>query len=238
MSRTIIAFIVFSLLGLIVIQVGLLRIGQMTEMEKYDTEVKAVMHNVRTDLYRNTPLSERIANLSKDIDQRSIFNSDSLPYQTLKEIDTLLKEQLAARGISVDYSFALTDKENNLLLTSNNFDANRFHFNRYTARLGMAETICKCPILLHFYQKNIYSYLFSQLAYLLIPSLLFLFTIVTGFSFLIYTLNRQRRLLTIKNDFINNLTHELKTPVFSISLLVKVFKENLKIIRRKNWKVI
>jgi two-component system phosphate regulon sensor histidine kinase PhoR len=32
----------------------------------------------------------------------------------------------------------------------------------------------------------------------------------------------------VKNDFINNLTHELKTPVFSISLLTKVFKEHLK----------
>lgn len=228
MNRTVITFIVLSLLGLVVIQVGLLRVGQMTEMKKYDTEVQAIMHNVRTDLYKNTALSEKIATLNKDIDQRTIFNNDSLPFQTLKEIDTLLKTQLAARGISVDYSFALTDKENALLLTSDNFDRSRFKFNRYTARLGMAERICDCSILLHFHQKNLYSYLFSQLAYLMIPSLLFLLIIIAGFSFLIYNLNRQKRLLTIKNDFINNLTHELKTPVFSISLLAKVFRENLK----------
>ena len=41
-------------------------------------------------------------------------------------------------------------------------------------------------------------------------------------------MNRQKKLLAIKNDFINNLTHELKTPVFSISLLTKVFEERLK----------
>ena len=228
MNRTLIAFIVLSLLGLIIIQAGFLRIGLMKEKEVYDTEIKAIMHNVRTNLYSNSALSQKIAHLNKDFDQRAIFNKDSLPYQTLKEIDTLLKEQLSARGIAVDFSFALTDESNNLLLTSTNFDIDQFKFNRYAARLSMAEIICRCKVLLHFHQKNLYNYLFSQLAYLLVPSLLFLLIIVGGFSFLIYNLNRQKQLLTIKNDFINNLTHELKTPVFSISLLAKVFKENLK----------
>lgn len=230
MSKTVIGFIVFSLLGLIVIQVWLLRIGQMTEIERYDSEVRAVMYNVRTDLYENTKLSEKIAAISReqDIDQRTIFNNDSLPANTLKEIDTLLREQLAARGISVDYAFALTNEKNNLLLESQNFDSQEFVFNRYATRLGLVETMCNCSVLLHFYQKNFNSYLFRQLAYLLIPSLLFLLTIVAGFSFLIYSLNKQKRLLVIKNDFINNLTHELKTPVFSISLIAKVFKESLK----------
>jgi two-component system phosphate regulon sensor histidine kinase PhoR len=228
MNRTVITFIVLSLLGLIIIQIGLLRIGQITEMERYDTEVSAVMHNVRADLYKNDALSKKIANLSKDIDKRTIFNNDSLPFRTLKEIDTLLKEQLSMRGIGVDYAFALTDKNKNLILTSENFAPETFKYGRYVARLGTAEKICDCDILLHFHQKNLYRYLFSRLAYLLIPSLLFLIIIIGGFSLLIYTINRQKLLLTVKNDFINNLTHELKTPVFSISLLTKVFKEHLK----------
>lgn len=230
MSKTVIGCIVFSLLGLIFIQVGLLRIGQMTEMERYDSEVRAAMHNVRTDLYENTVLSKKIATISreKDVDKRTIFNNDSLPFHTIKEIDTLIKTQLSARGISVDYAFVLTDEKNNLLLESQNFDSTQFVFNRYANRLGLVGAMCDCNVLLHFYQKNFNAYLFRQLAYLLIPSLLFLLTIVAGFSFLVYSLNKQKRLLTIKNDFINNLTHELKTPVFSISLIAKVFKESLR----------
>jgi len=92
----------------------------------------------------------------------------------------------------------------------------------------LVNELCQCDVTLHFYQKTLVTYYFSRLAYLLIPSLLFLLIIVGGFSFLIYTINKQKRLLTIKNDFINNLTHELKTPVFSISLIAKVFKESLK----------
>ena len=235
MSRAIITFIVLSLLGLIIIQANMLRIGHTTEAEKYDAEVSAIMYNISTDLFENTQLSRKIAQLSQesDIDKRTIYSNDSLPFYTVKEIDTLFKEQLAARGISVDYAFALTDEKNQLILNSPNFDANRFKFNRYARPLGLVKRICNCEVLIHFYQKNLNTYLFGQLAYLLIPSFLFLLMIIAGFSLLIYTVNRQKRLLVIKNDFINNLTHELKTPVFSISLLTKVFRERLKLNQTK-----
>ena len=77
MSRTVIAFIVLSLLGLIVIQVGMLRIGLIKESESYKSEVSAVMLDVSTKLFEDTKLSEQIATLSKeaDVDKRTIFNT-------------------------------------------------------------------------------------------------------------------------------------------------------------------
>ncbi len=230
MNRTIITFIVVSLLGLITIQVGLLNIGLRMEKEKYTKEIDAVLYSIKSHLYTDTELSQQIAKLQIDLDEKGMLTADSLPEQTLRAIDTLLKEQLAKRGISADFSFALTDTKNQLLLTSGAFNAETFPLHRHTVRFGsLVEVFCGCNILLHFNQTNLYAYLFGQLAYLLIPSLLFLLIIVGGFSFLIYNTNRQKRLLNIKNDFINNLTHELKTPVFSISLLTKVFRERLKL---------
>lgn len=229
MSKTLITFIVLSLLGLIAIQVGFLRIGLSMEKEKYDKEVKSILHEIKSHLYEDTELSSKIGLLASDSARQYTLYHDSLPEYTIKELDTLLKEQLAARGINVNFSFALTNTKNNVLLNSENFNGVYFNFNQYSMRMGgLVETICSCHVILHFQQTNLYNYLFSQLAYLLVPSLFFLLIIVIGFSFLIYNLNRQRRLLTVKNDFINNLTHELKTPVFSISLLAKVFRENLR----------
>ncbi len=229
MSRTIITFIIVSLLGLIVIQAGLLNIGLQMEKENYDTEVKAVLYSIRSHLITDRELSQQIAQLHIDWKEKGVLTADSLPEQTVRALDTLLKEQLAKRGISADFSFALTDAKNQLLLNGGLFNAEAFPFNQHTVRFGSSiEALCNCNVLLHFHQTNLYSYLFGQLAYLLVPSILFFLLILGGFSFLIYNLNRQKRLLTIKNDFINNLTHELKTPVFSISLLTKVFKERLK----------
>jgi len=120
MSRTVIAFIVLSLLGLIIIQVGMLRIGLIKESESYNSEVSAVMLDVSTKLFEDTKLSEQIATLSKetDIDKRTIFNTDSLPFSTRKKIDLLFKKQLEAREISVGFAFALTDSDKNIILTA------------------------------------------------------------------------------------------------------------------------
>ncbi|MEM1123649.1 MAG: hypothetical protein AAGJ18_24640, partial [Bacteroidota bacterium] len=176
MSKTIIGCIVFSLLGLIVIQIGMLRIGFKKEMIGYDSEARDIMRNVSIGLFNNTELNQDIATLSREVDveKRTIFTSDSLPFATQQRIDFLFKKQLAARDIAVEYAFAITDEKNNLILGSENFNADQFKFNFYTRPLGVANEICQCDLRLHFHQKSLSSYLFSRLAYLLIPSLLFL----------------------------------------------------------------
>ena len=49
-------------------------------------------------------------------------------------------------------------------------------------------------------------------------TILLLLVIILAFSYTVITLNKQKKLSQLKNDFINNLTHEFKTPIFSISL--------------------
>ena len=210
MSRTIITFIVVSLLGLIVIQAGLLNIGLQMEKENYDTEVKAVLYSIKSHLITDRELSQQIAQLHIDWKEKGVLTADSLPEQTVRALDTLLKEQLAKRRITAHFAFAITHSKNQLLLNSGLFNVASFPFKQHTVRFGSSiEPFCDCNVLLHFHQTNLYSYLFGQLAYLLVPSILFFLLIVGGFSFLVYNLNRQKRLLTIKNDFINNLTLSL-----------------------------
>jgi two-component system, OmpR family, phosphate regulon sensor histidine kinase PhoR len=53
---------------------------------------------------------------------------------------------------------------------------------------------------------------------LILPSVILILLLIALFTYIIYVINRQKRLAELKNDFINNLTHEFNTPLFSIGL--------------------
>jgi two-component system phosphate regulon sensor histidine kinase PhoR len=75
--------------------------------------------------------------------------------------------------------------------------------------------------------QNLNRYFLSQLNGLTLPSLLFLAGIVAVVLWVLRTYYWQRKVITTTNEFINNLTHELRTPVFSISLAAKILDEKL-----------
>jgi two-component system phosphate regulon sensor histidine kinase PhoR len=71
---------------------------------------------------------------------------------------------------------------------------------------------------------NYKSFVYDSLKLPIIAAVLFTLIIVTAFYLTVSTMLRQKKLSEIKNDFINNMTHEFKTPLATISLAVDALR--------------
>jgi two-component system, OmpR family, phosphate regulon sensor histidine kinase PhoR len=80
---------------------------------------------------------------------------------------------------------------------------------------------------------NIKALVYKSLRWRIIISLLFTVIILAAFYLTVRTMLRQKKLGEIKNDFINNMTHEFKTPIATISLAVDAMR-NEKVINDKD----
>jgi len=79
---------------------------------------------------------------------------------------------------------------------------------------------------------NLENFLWRSLGWTIVGSILFTFLICTAFFITVQTMLRQKKLSEIKSDFINNMTHEFKTPLATISLAVDALK-NEKVFQNK-----
>jgi two-component system, OmpR family, phosphate regulon sensor histidine kinase PhoR len=73
--------------------------------------------------------------------------------------------------------------------------------------------------------ENPVGYVFSQMKWILGGSLLLVVLVALCIGLLAKALFREKRLAVIKNDFINNITHELKTPIATVSAAVESLQE-------------
>jgi two-component system phosphate regulon sensor histidine kinase PhoR len=71
---------------------------------------------------------------------------------------------------------------------------------------------------------NIKKIVLSEMQWMIVGAIFFTLMIITAFYITVSALLRQKKLSEIKNDFINNMTHEFKTPLATISLAVDALR--------------
>ena len=139
-----------------------------------------------------------------------------------KQLDAFLKVELRNNGISIPYHFTVTDRVGTMIYHCTDYvpDGSETLYshvlfkNDPPQRMGMVNV--------HFPTMD--SYIFSSVRFM-IPSLIFTLVLLVTFIFTIYIIFRQKKLTEIKNDFINNMTHEFKTPISTISLAAQMLQD-------------
>ncbi len=135
---------------------------------------------------------------------------------TSEEIGTYIRNSLDAVGIHLDYECAVRGAYGDIIYLTPNYSEST-GANKYLRQLFPNDPVPGNNNLTIYFPKE-EEYKFSQIAFMAISSMLivlFLILLATGTFIVIF---RQKRLSDIRSDFINNMTHELKTPIATISL--------------------
>jgi two-component system phosphate regulon sensor histidine kinase PhoR len=142
-----------------------------------------------------------------------------------KTIDSLLRTEFALAGINTPFEFGLYDFTNNKVFVDHPTDyTQELMKTRFRMRL-FPHDIFYHPDYLMLYFPEQSRYVFSNLRLMFATSGFFILIIIGTFYYTIATIIRQKRLSDIKNDFINNMTHELKTPISTISLACEALND-------------
>ncbi len=140
-------------------------------------------------------------------------------------IDTLLRQEFANKGIRIDYEFGVFSPDRNkIVLKKTGKYQDEFLFKGLSFPLFSGSGIATRDfLLLYFPQQSKYN--LQSLWGMMIVSLLLILVIIAAFSYSVFTIIRQRKLSELKNDFINNMTHEFKTPISTISLACQALSD-------------
>ena len=140
------------------------------------------------------------------------------------KIKLFLDKALNQNEIHEEYEFAIVDEDKNYLYSSNSFDLNSSD-EIFTKQLYPNDLFSqkKIYIMLYFIDED--RKMLKELSKIVITSLFLSLIIISLFAVTLYIISKQKKLSELKNNFVNNMTHELKTPISTISLASQMLKD-------------
>ena len=141
-------------------------------------------------------------------------------------LDSLLKKELVQNGITLPYEFAVRAQAGrNLLFSTADLNSGAWEQRAYKASLFPSEMLSGNN-LLYVYFPDQQQYILRKMSVMFGSSGVLLLVILVCFYMAVSAILRQKKLSDIKNDFINNMTHEFKTPISTIALATDMARES------------
>lgn len=168
-----------------------------------------------------TILDQAVFRWLKESDNKEI--SERVDFE---ELNSILEKVLINNGVDLPFYYAVVNKQGQTIFKcKKDFYKTSLNKNNnvYTQRLFPSEET-NSPVYLQITFPTKQNYILNSMN-LLLPSILLVLVILCIFIVAIIIIFRQKQLNNMKNDFVNNMTHEFKTPISSISLASQMLQD-------------
>lgn len=147
-------------------------------------------------------------------------------------VEKAIQQTFNDRGIDLDFEYAVTRNYNEIAFHSEHFKRSD-KIDYFKTRLFTDDFISSNNFL-YVYFPDKKNFLFKSLGFMSTSSIILTLIVIISFVVSLLIIFRQKKLSEIKNDFISNMTHELKTPISTISLATQMLQDQSIPVESKN----
>jgi two-component sensor histidine kinase len=171
---------------------------------------------LQSKLTNKTLFVEKIVNKLLD------YNEDVSKRIEKGILNAIIDAELKTVNVNISYEFAIINSEDKIAYSTNHFKSGISDI--YKTQL-FPNDLFSAPnyLLLYFPKKD--KFIVTSLGYMGVSSILLTLIVIFSYTLTLIIILRQKKLSEMKNDFINNMTHELKTPISTISLASQMLKD-------------
>ncbi len=171
-------------------------------------------------LYQKGLLNEVILNILSQSSNRPIVErADSAT------VARYLAGEFENNGLNLPFEFAVVNRAGRAIYHTAGFNSSDAGRNNMFVQTLFPNDPANKVYYIKVYFPTKKDYIMSSVKFM-IPSFVFTFILLVVFLYTIIIAFRQKRLTEMKNDFINNMTHEFKTPISSISLAAQMLNDD------------
>jgi two-component system phosphate regulon sensor histidine kinase PhoR len=176
-----------------------------------------------SEVVRNRYIHQRL--LMDEVIYNILYTASDKPLEervNFNALDRDLQAELLHNGIDLPYHFTVSTSDGREVYRCSDYECKGEHHG-YSQILFSNDPPNKMGVLkIHFPTMN--KYIYSSVRFMW-PALFFTIVLCITFLYTIYIIFRQKKVTELKNDFINNMTHEFKTPLSTISLAAQMLTD-------------
>lgn len=214
----------FAIFGILILQIFWTKEAFSIEEKKFSQKVQISLLEVVKSLYEGTnselPLQNPIKKMTNDyyiVNIDNDFEAEILEYNLIKEFKK--------NNVFTNFEYAIYNCQSDEMVYGNYVNLENKN------QTKKAIYFPKQNNLVYYFAirfPNETSFLFQNLAFWIISTFLLLLILVI-YVYSIFTLLQQKKYAELQRDFINNMTHEFKTPLSSILIASNLLKNNQEI---------